>query len=83
MAFSFFDYAVNNNSCARTLKLVLVLIQVFLIPVIVITFYSPGCLGQETAKELFGLPVKLLPVHHTQPRLHTVPVIAERQAGKL
>ena len=31
--------------------------------VVVITFYSPSCLGQETAKEPFGLRVKLPPVH--------------------
>ena len=31
--------------------------------VIVITFYSPSCLGQETAKGPFGLPVKLPPAH--------------------
>ena len=54
--------------------------------VILITFYSPSCLGQETAKETFGLRVKLPPAHpvyHTRWRLHTVPLIAERQAGKL
>ena len=31
--------------------------------VIVITFYSPSCLGQETAKGPFGLRVKLSPAH--------------------
>ena len=31
--------------------------------VIVITFYSPSCLGQETAKWPFGLRVKLPPAH--------------------
>ena len=30
---------------------------------IVITFYSPSYLGQETAKEPFGLRVKLPPAH--------------------
>ena len=30
---------------------------------IVITFYSPSCLGQEMAKGLFGLRVKLPPAH--------------------
>ena len=30
--------------------------------VIVITFYSPNCLGQETAKGPFGLRFKLPPV---------------------
>ena len=55
----------------------------FFIPiiVIVITFYSPSCLGQETAKGPFGFRVKLPPVYHTRRRLHTVPLIAERQAG--
>ena len=51
--------------------------------VVVIRFYSPSCLGQETAKGPFGLRVKLPPVNHTRWRLHTVHVIAERQAGKL
>ena len=54
--------------------------------VIVITFYSPSCLGQETAKGPFGLRVKLPPappVYPTRRRLHTVPLFAERQAGKL
>ena len=49
----------------------------------VITFYSSSCLGQETAKEPFGLQVKLPPVYPTRERLHTVPLIAERQAAKL
>ena len=31
--------------------------------VIVITFYSPSCLGQETTKGPFGLRVKLPPAH--------------------
>ena len=31
--------------------------------VIVITFYLPSCLGQETAKGPFGLRVKLPPAH--------------------
>ena len=51
--------------------------------VIVITFYSPSCLGQETVKGPFGLRVKLPPVYHSRRRLHTLPLIAERQAGKL
>ena len=51
--------------------------------VIAITFYSPSCLGQETAKGPFGLRVKLPPVYYTRQRLHTVPFNAERQAGKL
>ena len=51
--------------------------------IFVITFYLPSCLGQETAKGPFGLRVKLPPVYHTQRKLHTVPLIAERQAGKL
>ena len=53
------------------------------IAVIVITFYSPSCLGQETAKGPYGLRVKLPPVCHTRRRFHTVPFSAERQAGKL
>ena len=51
--------------------------------VIVTTFYSPRSLGQETVKGRFGLRLKLPPVHHTRWRLHTVPLIAKRQAGKL
>ena len=42
--------------------------------------------GQETVKEPLCLCVKLPPVsnaYHTRQRLHTVPLIAERQAGKL
>ena len=46
--------------------------------VIVITFYSPSWLGQETAKGLFGLPVKLPPVYHTRWWLYTDPFNAER-----
>ena len=50
---------------------------------IVITFYSPSCLGQEIAKGLFGLKrVKLPPVYHTRRRLHTVPLTAKRQTTK-
>ena len=46
----------------------------FKLPIVsVITFYSPSCLGQETAKGPFGLRVKLPPVYHTRRRLHTVP----------
>ena len=48
---------------------------------IVITFYSPSCFDQWTAKVPFGLRVKLPPVYHTRRRLLTVPFIAERQAG--
>ena len=33
------------------------------VELIVITFYSPSCLGQETAKGPFGLRVKLPPAH--------------------
>ena len=52
--------------------------------VIVITFYSPSCLGQETAKGPFGLfESSCPPVYHTRRRLQTVPFNAERQAGKL
>ena len=51
--------------------------------VIVITVYTPSCLGQETAKEPFDLRVKLPPVDHTRQRLRRVHLIVERQAGKL
>ena len=54
--------------------------------VIVITFYSPSCLGQETAKGPFRSSSQAAtcpPVYHTRWRLHTVPFNAERQAGKL
>ena len=54
--------------------------------VIVITFYSPSCLGQETAKGRFGLRVKLPPAHlsTTQGGGFTLSLLnAERQAGKL
>ena len=36
---------------------------IVIVIVIVITFYSPSCLGQETAKGPFGLRVKLPPAH--------------------
>ena len=48
-----------------------------------ILFYSPICLGQETAKGPFGLRAKVPPVYHTRRSLHTNPLIAECQAGKL
>ena len=51
--------------------------------VIVITSLLTKLLGQETAKGPFGLRVKLPPFCHTRWRLHTVPFIAKRQAGKL
>ena len=52
--------------------------------VIVITFYSPSCLGQEIAKGPCGLQAATCPpVYHTRRRLGTVPLIADRQAGKL
>ena len=35
----------------------------FKIIAIVITPYSPSCLGEETVKGTFGLPVKLPPAH--------------------
>ena len=54
-----------------------------LVIVIVITFYSPSCLGQETAKGPFGLRVKLPPVFLTRRKLQSVSLIAEHQAGKL
>ena len=51
--------------------------------VIAVTFYSPNCLCEETAKGPFGVRVKLLPAHLSTThggrwRLHTVPLIAER-----
>ena len=51
--------------------------------VIAITIYSPSCLGQETAKGPFGLPSQAAtcpPVYYTRWRLHTLPLIGERQA---
>ena len=36
---------------------------ILLVIVIVITFYSPSCLGQETAKGPFGLRVNLPPAN--------------------
>ena len=55
--------------------------------VIVITLYSPRYLGQETAKEPFGLLVKLLSVYLsiTLGGGFTALsfLIAERQAGRL
>ena len=48
--------------------------------IIVISFYSPSCIGQETAKGPFGLPVMAAicpPVYHIWWRLHTVPLVAE------
>ena len=49
--------------------------------VIIITFHSPSSLGQETVKGPFGLRVKLPSVYYARPRLHTVPLTGERQAG--
>ena len=51
--------------------------------VLVITFFSPSCLGHEIAKEPSGLQIKLQPVYHTRWSLRTVSLIAKRQAGKL
>ena len=51
--------------------------------IIIIAFYSPSCLGQETAEEPFGLRVKLPPVYNTPWIFHTVPLIAGLQTGKL
>ena len=54
--------------------------------IIVIIFYSPSCLGQETAKGPFRSSSQAAtcpPVGYTRWRLHTVPLIAESQAGKL
>ena len=41
--------------------------------IIVITFYSPSCPGQEAVKGPCGFQVKLSTAHHTRWRLHTVP----------
>ena len=54
--------------------------------VIVITFYSPSCLGRETAKGPFrSSSLKLPPAHlsTTHGGGFTLPLDAERQAGKL
>ena len=54
--------------------------------VIVITFFSPSCLGQETAKGPFDLRVELQPANlsTTHGRGFTLSFfVAERQAGKL
>ena len=54
--------------------------------VIVIAFYLPSCLGQETAKGPFWCVSQAATsplVYHTWWRLYTVPFIAKRQAGKL
>ena len=52
-----------------------------------ITFYSPSCLGQETAKGPFDLRVKVPPAHlsttHGGGFTLSLALIAERQAGKL
>ena len=51
----------------------------------VINFFL-SFLGQETAKKLLGLFSQAAlcpPVYHTRGMLHTVPFIAECQAGKL
>ena len=47
----------QNNEVTSIKKLLGVAI------VIVITFYSPSCLGQEIAKGPFGLRVQLPPAH--------------------
>ena len=37
--------------------------KMWIVIVVLITFYSPSCLGQETAKGPYGLRVKLPPAH--------------------
>ena len=52
--------------------------------VILVIFYSPIYLGQETAKGPFGVRVKLPPLYHTRWRLHYIPFFyAKRQVGYL
>ena len=53
---SYKDSKTSGKICSELRKQVKVI-------VIVITFYSPSCLGQETAKGPFGLRVKLPPAH--------------------
>ena len=57
---------------AFLMQFLLIIIQPW--NVIVITFYLPSCLGQETVKGPFGLQVKLPPVYHTRWRIHTDPL---------
>ena len=49
----------------------------------VITFYSHIALARDQRRDLSGLRVKLPPVYHTRWRLHVLPLIAKRKAGKL
>ena len=53
---------------------------------IVITFYSPSCIGQETAKGPFGFQVKRPPAHlsttHDGGFTLSLLLFVERQAGK-
>ena len=53
--------------------------------VIVITFYLPNCLGQDSEGTFrsSSQDATCPPVYHTWWRLNTVPLFAERQAGKL
>ena len=52
---------------------------------IVITFYLPNCLGRDSEGTFRSScqDATCPPVYHTWWRLHTVPLFAERQAGKL
>ena len=56
-----------NYRCLQFPKIVIV---------IVITFYSPSCLGQETAKGPFGLQVKLPPAHLSTTHSGDFPIAA-------
>ena len=57
----------NKNTAVKKqfdpLTLVVRALLVVILIIIVITSYSPSCLGQETAKGPFGLRVKLPPAH--------------------
>ena len=58
---NFLVYLVSDFAFYAVLTTRWRIVQCF---VIVITFYSPSCIGQETAKVPFGLRVKLPPVYH-------------------
>ena len=61
MASSIRDFVTVSNFYWSLLSFKIVWLKNFFL--IVITFYLPSCLGQETAKEPFGLRVKLSPAH--------------------
>ena len=73
---------IYSNTRTSFIKLANSLNQI----VLAITFYSLSSHCQETAKETFrsfSQAATCPPVYHTWWRLHTVPLIAERQTGKL